>query len=96
MILSKAELQYLKTPENFTANYSKVLRSRIRIKVSAFNQELSVLANAGLLSANCNPVTENRNPPENQSSLNQAAYGNWEGGPSRIRTGGLWRVKPTS
>ena len=109
-ILSKSELEYLRAPEAFNAKYSKVLRHRIKSKASALREELSLLANAQFLTQNCNPVTEFRNlttlncnhdptkedlfsPAIREIGLNQRVNGS---GPSRIRTGDLWLVKPTS
>jgi hypothetical protein len=57
-MLSKREREYLKNRTNFNPNYSKVLRHRIASKTKAFNEELSLLTDAGLITRNCSRVTE--------------------------------------
>jgi hypothetical protein len=55
-MLSAVELEYLKSPERFNANYSRLLKHRIRGKVKALSSELSILKHAGFLG-----VTESHN-----------------------------------
>ena len=75
MILSKAEQEFLRAPEAFNTNYQKVLKSRVKSKLAALREELTLLTNAGLLATqNCNSVTEIRNQERNQKSSNQAAF----------------------
>ena len=74
-MLSKVEMEYLRFPESFDANYSKVLRHRIRDKVQSLQEELMLLDSAGFLPVmeKYNSVTEFRN---GESVLNQAAFDN--------------------
>ena len=67
-MLSKSEIKYLKNPSSFSANYSKVLRHRISSKARAFNEELSLLTNAGLVTKSCYRVTEFSNPDQKPKS----------------------------
>ena len=71
-MLSKIELEYLRSPERFDTNYRKALRHRIRSKVRALREELTLLANAEFLkvTGNCDGVTEFYN---HKQSSNQAA-----------------------
>ena len=57
-MLSKSEVEYLKNPENFSANYAKVLKHRVANKARAFSEELNLLSSAGLITQSCNQVTE--------------------------------------
>ena len=73
-MLSKAELDYLRAPQQFHPNYAKVLKHRLRVKVESLREELQLLADAGYLQAavtsECNGVTRICN---SQQGLNQAA-----------------------
>jgi hypothetical protein len=96
-MLSKIELEFLKSPQSFNADYGRVLRHRIKAKTAKMRDEISLLADAGLnVMENCNGVREFCNGQQNQKTPNQAAFNNKNGGPSRTRTGDLWLVKPTS
>ena len=76
-MLSKIELEFLKSPESFNADYSRVLRHRIKAKTTQLRDELALLEESGLsVTENCNGVTEFSNGQQNQQSLNQAAFGN--------------------
>ena len=76
-MLSKIELQFLKTPESFDADYSRVLRHRIKAKTAQMRDELSLLEGSGLsVTENYNGVTEFCNGRENQQGLNHVAFGN--------------------
>ncbi len=68
-MLSKTELEFLRSPESFSPSYAKVLRSRVKSKTKAFNEERALMAKAGLVTENCNRVTETCNL---KISLNQA------------------------
>ena len=72
-MLSQIEMEFLKAPERFNANYRKALRHRIRGKVQALQAELGLLESAGFMKvmADCNAVTDFHNP---EQSLNQAAF----------------------
>jgi hypothetical protein len=70
-VLSKAEIEYLRNPEQFGANYAKVLRHRVKGKMQALQEEINLLQSVGLVTQNCNQVTESCNP-------NQAAFGKME------------------
>ncbi len=70
-MLSKIELEFLKSPESFNADYSRVLRHRIKAKTAQMRDELALLEGSGLsVTENCDNVTEFCN---GQQSLNQAA-----------------------
>ena len=70
-MLSQVEIDYLRTPERFNANYCKALRHRIRGKVQALREELALLESAGFMRvmADCDAVTDFYNT---EQSLNQA------------------------
>ena len=67
-MLSQIELEFLKSPERFDANYRRVLRHRIKAKVEELKSELPLLAD---IIKDCNSVTDFRN---GQVSLNKAAF----------------------
>jgi hypothetical protein len=71
-MFSKAELEFLKAPEKFGPDYSRVLRCRIKAKGAQLREALMLLQGNGLsITESCNSVTEfsNVNP-----SLNQAYF----------------------
>ena len=73
-MLSKTELEFLKRPKMFKADYAKVLRSRIKRKVRSLREEITLLENAGIkVTENCNAVTEYCNPskPSNQAAFSE-------------------------
>ena len=70
-MLSQIELEFLKSPERFDANYRRVLRHRIKAKVEQLHYELPLLAS---IIKDCNSVTDFRN---GQISSNQAAFKEW-------------------
>lgn len=72
-MLSKAELAFLKSPEKFDTDYSRVLRCRIKAKSAQLCETLLLLQNLGLsVTENCNSVTEFSNGQENKNNPNQA------------------------
>ena len=76
-MLTKTELQFLKSPESFSGDYSRVLRHRIKAKTSQMRDEFVLLESAGIsVTENCNGVTEFCNGQQNQKSPNQAVLGN--------------------
>ena len=72
-MLSHIELEYLRCPERFEANYARVLKHRIKDKARVLNEELTLLNAAGFLN-----ITENRNGvtefSNGQRSSNQAGF----------------------
>jgi hypothetical protein len=71
-MLSKTEIEFLKRPDEFNADYVKVLRSRIKSKVRSLREEITLLENAGIkVTENCNEVTEYCTPSK---PANQAAF----------------------
>ena len=48
-LLSQKEIEYLRSPENFSIDYSYVLKHKIKSKVKALNDELVLLERAGLI-----------------------------------------------
>ena len=74
-MLRKIELEFLKYTERFNADYSRVLRHRIKAKTIQIHDELSLLDWAGLgVTENCNSVTEFCNGQQNQQGLNHVAF----------------------
>ncbi len=73
-MLSKVELQFLKSPKSFSVDYGRVLRHRIKAKTVQLHKELALLEGAGLsVTENCNGITELSN---GEQSLNQPAFNN--------------------
>jgi hypothetical protein len=71
-MLSKVELEFLKSPESFNADYSRVLRHRIKAKTAQLRSELALLKGTGVsVTENCNGITEFSN---GKTSLNQAYF----------------------
>ena len=74
-MLSRTELNYLKSPESFNADYQRILRYRIKAKVQRLKVILPLLDKSGFsVTESYNSVTDFRN---NQISLNQAAFKEW-------------------
>ena len=46
-MLSKIEVEFLKTPENFNADYTRVLRHRIKAKTTLLRDELALFKSRG-------------------------------------------------
>ena len=75
-MLSKIELEFLKSPESFDADYRRVLRHRVNLKVQGLREEIALLQKCGFgVTENCNGVTEFSNGQQNQQNLNQVAFG---------------------
>jgi hypothetical protein len=80
-VLSKIELEFLKSPESFDADYRRVLRHRVNSKVHELRKEMELLQKCGFsVTENCNGVTEFCNGQQNQQDLNQVALVNWAPG----------------
>ena len=97
-MLSKIELEFLKSPENFKADIARVLRHRIKTKTTKMHDELSLLDSANLsVTENCNDVTEFCNGQQNKLGLNHVAFKEMLAGPTGIEpaTYGL-RVRRSS
>ena len=78
-MFSKIELAFLKSPENFSADYARVLRHRIKIKSARLQSELILLEDSGTnITRNCNGVTEFCNGQQNKQNLNQVVFGKRE------------------
>ena len=76
-MLSKTELEFLKSPESFEADYRRSLRFRIKLKVQKIKSEIALLEAQGIsVTENCNGVTEFCNPPK---PANQAGFSEWSG-----------------
>ena len=65
---SKIELEFLKSPESFDADYRRVLRHRVNLKIQGLHEEMELLQKCGF------SVTEFCNGQQNQKSSNQAAF----------------------
>ena len=73
-MLSKSEIEFLKNPANFSPDYVRVLRHRLKVKTAQIRDELSLLKSSGLnVMENCNGVTEFCN---GNQSLNQSTSAN--------------------
>jgi len=48
-MLSRTELEFLKSPKAFDSEYQRILRHRIRAKVQRLRQEVGLLGNQGFL-----------------------------------------------
>ena len=77
-MLSKTEIEFLKNPQSFSADYSRVMRHRIKAKAEDFRVQIALLQGCGALEGNglsvtenCNGVTEFCNGQQNQKSANQ-------------------------
>jgi hypothetical protein len=58
-MLSKVELEFLRSPESFDSDYRRVLRHRIRGKTENFRREIALLESNGFsVTGNCNGVAE--------------------------------------
>ena len=58
-MLSKIELEFLKSPESFDADYSRVLRHRVNSKVRELREEMELLQKWDFgVTGDCNGVTE--------------------------------------
>ena len=74
-MLSKIELEFLKSPENFSTDYARVFRHLIKAKTAQLRSELALLDVPGLsVTENCNGATEFCNGQQNQQSPNQADF----------------------
>ena len=80
-MLSKTEIEFLKNPERFGADYRRVMRHRVKAKAEEFRAQITLLQGCGALEGNglsvtenCNGVTEFCNGQQNQQSLNQIAF----------------------
>jgi intergrase/recombinase len=72
-VLSKIEREFLEAPERFDANYSRVLRSRLRAKAARLRGELGLLEAKGLgIREDCNGIRESRN---GEKPVNCVAFG---------------------
>ena len=68
-MLSKTELDFLKAPETFEADYRRTLRFRLKSKVEKIRSEIALLeANGISVTENCNGVTEFCNGQKNPES----------------------------
>jgi hypothetical protein len=79
-MLSKTEIEFLKNPEGFGADYRRVMRHRVKAKAEEFRVQIALLQGYGAfegtglsVTENCNGVTEFCNGQNNQKSPNQAA-----------------------
>ena len=86
-MLSKTELDFLKAPETFEADYRRTLRFRLKSKVEKIRSEIALLeANGISVTENCNGGTEfcNGQKIPNQADFKQQNVKN--GAPAGIRT----------
>jgi len=74
-------MEFLKNPKKFDADYSRVMRHRIKIKAEEFRAQIALLQGCGALGVNglsvtenCNGVTEFCKCQQNQKGLNQIPF----------------------
>ncbi len=76
-MLSKSESAYLRNPQSVNPNYAYVLEHRIRAKVAAFQEEMSLLNSAGI-TENCKNLTDFRKIPSSfisgEITVNQGSF----------------------
>ncbi len=75
-LLSKIEIEFLKSPESFNANYAYGIKHRLNCKVKTLREELELLKKSGFLNltGNSNNLTDfNKIPPNNQGQ-NRVAF----------------------
>jgi hypothetical protein len=84
-MLSKIELEFLKSPESFNANYTYGIRHRLNRKVKALSEEIGLLQKSGYLNLteNCKVNSDLTEICKNQQNPNQAVLSergeNWCG-----------------
>ena|SRR5665647_31198 len=86
-MLSKIELEFLKSPESFNANYAYGIKHRLNSKVKALQEELGLLQKSGFLNLTdfSKIITENKKNQNCDQGSNQSALSNW-GAEDGIRT----------
>ena len=74
-VLSKIELEFLKSPESFNANYAYGIKHRLNRKVKALSEEMELLQKSGFLNLTeiNNNLTEFRKIPGTEQNSNQSA-----------------------
>ena len=60
-MLSKTEIEFLKNPQSFSADYRRVMRHRVKTKAEEFRAQIALLQGCGALGVNGLSVTENCN-----------------------------------
>jgi hypothetical protein len=74
-MLSQKENEYLRSPESFSADYSYVLKHKIRSKVKTLNGELALLGSAGFLNlTDFDKITENSKICGNAEKLENRSF----------------------
>jgi hypothetical protein len=73
-MLSKIELEFLKSPEHFSSDYSYVIKHRLKGKIRSLQEELALLGNAGFLTENSRNLTEFSKIYRINQGLNQAVF----------------------
>ena len=51
-MLSKTEIEFLKNPQSFSADYSRVIRHRVKVKAEDFRAQIALLQGCGALGGN--------------------------------------------
>ena len=90
-MLSKTEIEFLKNPERFDADYRRVMRHRIKTKAENFRAQIALLQEFRALEGNglsvtefSNVVTEFSNGQQNQQGLNHVDFKEILAGPTGI------------
>ena len=78
-MLSQKEIEFLRSPENFSADYSYVLKYKIKSKVKALNNELELLQRAGLIEFS--KITEISKNNKSEDKLKSSVKGEILAGP---------------
>ncbi len=74
-MLSQKEIEFLRSPENFSIDYSYVLKHKIRSKVKALNDELVLLEQAGLIEFSKITEISKNEPSSKQASFKNCVVG---------------------
>jgi hypothetical protein len=77
-MLSKTEIEFLKSPEKFDSEYKRVLKCRVKAKSTQLRETLLLLQGNGLnITENCNSITEysNANLSTNQAEISKRMAG---------------------
>ena len=71
-MLSKTEIEFLNNPQKFDADYSRVMRHRIKIKTEEFHAQIALLQGREAFEDTGLSVTENCNGITNIVTANRA------------------------
>ena len=81
-LLSQKEIEYLRSPQSFSSNYSYVLKHKIKNKVKALNDELELLQRAGLIEFS--KITEFSKNTKSEKKLELSLKNDIKAGPMEV------------